>query len=102
MKEYPESLISASLLGQAVAGLVVDSDQIHWILLVVIHHFPIGVNERGSELQALKLIGRLGSATTRRGILKGLALLASFFGCAVGARLVLDPPGSWQCLEQRS
>jgi hypothetical protein len=29
------------------------------------------VNDRGPELQALKLVGRLGSATTRRGILGG-------------------------------
>jgi hypothetical protein len=44
MKKSPESLISASLLRQAVARLVADGDLVHWILLAVIHDLPIGVD----------------------------------------------------------
>jgi hypothetical protein len=44
MKECSESLISASLLRQAVARLVAEMHHIHWILLAVIHDFQIGVD----------------------------------------------------------
>jgi hypothetical protein len=43
-EKSPESLISASLLRQAVARLVADGDLVHWILLAVIHDLPIGVD----------------------------------------------------------
>jgi hypothetical protein len=38
------------------------------VLFVVIHHFPVGVGYRGPDLQALELLQRVESATTRRGI----------------------------------
>jgi hypothetical protein len=53
----------------------VESNQIHWILLAVIHNFLVGENYRGPDLQALKLIGRLRSVTTRRGVLRRGLLL---------------------------
>jgi hypothetical protein len=58
MKEDLESLISASLLRQVVARLVADGDKVHWILLVVVHDLPIGVDLQRIHLVALRLIGR--------------------------------------------
>jgi hypothetical protein len=46
-------------------------DEVHWVLLAVVHHLSVGASDRGPDLQALKLIGRLRSATTRREILRG-------------------------------
>jgi hypothetical protein len=56
MKECPKSLISASLLGQAVARLVVDGHYVHWVLLAVVDHLLAGVNDRRMDLQALQLV----------------------------------------------
>jgi hypothetical protein len=56
MKEYPKSLISASLLGQVVARLVTDGGSVHWVLLAVVDHLPIGMNDQRMDLQALQLI----------------------------------------------
>jgi hypothetical protein len=66
MKECPKSLIGASFLGRVVARLVLKIHQGHWILLAVVHNILVGVNYRGPHLEALNLIGRLWSATTRR------------------------------------
>jgi hypothetical protein len=54
------------------------SNQIYWIFLAVVHNLPIGEDGGSPNLQALKLIGRIGSATLRSGILKrGLLLIAA-------------------------
>ncbi len=45
MKESLEPLISPSLLGEVVAGLVAEGDEVHWVLLAVVHHLPIGVSD---------------------------------------------------------
>jgi hypothetical protein len=74
MKEGPEPLISSSLLGEVVAGLVAEGDVVDWVLLAVVHHLLVGVSDRVPDLQALNLVRRLGSATTRRGILGGRLL----------------------------
>jgi hypothetical protein len=87
MKECLESLISASLLGQAVARLVADGGSIHWVLLAVVDHLPVGVNERRMDLQALQLIRRLGTATMRRRILRGGLLSESAGSCPLGKLL---------------
>jgi hypothetical protein len=52
MKECPESLISASLLGQAIAGFVAKGDKVRWVLLAVVDHIPVGVNDQRMDLQA--------------------------------------------------
>jgi hypothetical protein len=75
MKECPESLISASLLRQVIARLVVEMHYIHGILLAVIHDLPIGVNLQRIHLEALRLIG---STTMRwRGLGGGLILISA-------------------------
>jgi hypothetical protein len=55
-----------------------------WINLIVVDHFPVGVRYRGTNLQALKLIGWLGSATTRRRVLGGGFLSESAGSCPLG------------------
>jgi hypothetical protein len=73
MKECLESLISVSLLRQAVARLVVEMYHIHGILLAIIHDLPIGVDLQRIHLEAFCLIG---STTTRwRGLGEGLLLI---------------------------
>jgi hypothetical protein len=71
MKESPKPLFGALFLVRVVAWHVAESDKVHQILLAVVDLFMIGENCRGPDLQALKLVGRLGSATTRRGVLGG-------------------------------
>jgi hypothetical protein len=56
MKESPESLISAPLLDQVVASLVVEMNHIQEILLAVVHNLSCGVNLRRIYLDALCLI----------------------------------------------
>jgi hypothetical protein len=69
-----ESLISAPLLDQVVASLVMEMHHIQGILLVVVHNFPRGVNLQIIHLEALRLIG---STTTRwRDLGGGLLLVA--------------------------
>jgi hypothetical protein len=88
MKKGPKSLIHDPLLTEVVAWPTLESDGIPQILLVVVNFFPVDVTVRGMDLQALKLIGRFRSATTRRRVLGGGLLLegdgscplASFFG----------------------
>jgi hypothetical protein len=73
IKECPKSLISVSFLGWVVARLVSEIHQGHWILLAIVHNIPVGVNYRGPHLEALNLIERLWSVTTRRrGLGRGL------------------------------
>jgi hypothetical protein len=75
MKECPKYLIGASFLGWVVARLVSEIHQGHWILLAIVHNILVGVNYRGPHLEALNLIGRLWSATTRRrGLRRGLLM----------------------------
>jgi hypothetical protein len=69
MKESPKSLVSALFLVRVVAWPITESDKVHHILLVVVDLFLVGVNYQGPDLQALKLVRRLGSATTRGGLL---------------------------------
>jgi hypothetical protein len=73
-ERIPESLISAPLLDQVVASLVMEMHHIQGILLVVVHNFPRGVNLQIIHLEALRLIG---STTTRwRDLGGGLLLVA--------------------------
>jgi hypothetical protein len=75
MKEGPESLISAPLLDQVVASLVVEMHHIQGILLVVVHNFSRGVNLQRIHLEALHLIK---STTMRwRDLGGGLLLVAA-------------------------
>jgi hypothetical protein len=71
MKVSLEPLISPSLLVEVVAWLVAEGDKVHWVLFAIVHHLPVGVSDREPEIQALKLVGRLVSATMRRRILMG-------------------------------
>jgi hypothetical protein len=87
MKEGPEPLIGPSLLGEIAVGLIAEVDEIHWVLLAVVHHLLVGVSDRGPDLQTLKLIGRLRSATTRRGILGGGLLSVRAGSCPLSKLL---------------
>jgi hypothetical protein len=87
MKESLEPLISPSLIGKVVSGLVVEGDEVHWVLFAIVHHLTVGVSDRRPELQALKLVGRLGSATTRRRILGGGLFSKSAEYCPLGKLL---------------
>jgi hypothetical protein len=87
MKECPKSLVGALFLVRVVAWPISESDKVHRILLAVVDFFPVGVNCRGPDLQALKLIGRLGSATTRRGVLGGGLLSERGMSCPIGKLL---------------
>jgi hypothetical protein len=87
MKESLEPLISPSLLREVIVGLIAEGDEVHWVLLAVVHHLPVGVSDRGPDLQALRLIGRLGSATTRRRILRGGLLSKRVGSCPLGKLL---------------
>jgi hypothetical protein len=86
----PKPLISDPFLGWAVTCFITERDDIPWIHFVVIDNFPIGVSYRGPDLQALILLERVGSATTRRGIL-GRGLLTESVGTSMlGERLGLS------------
>jgi hypothetical protein len=75
MKESPESLISAPLLDQVVASIVVEIHHIQGILLDVVHNLPRGVNLWRIHIEALCLIK---STTMRwRGLEGGLLLVAA-------------------------
>jgi hypothetical protein len=75
MKESLESLISAPLLDQVVASLVVEMHHIQGIFFAVVQNFPRGVNLQRIHLEALRLIG---STTTRwRDLGGGLFLVAA-------------------------
>jgi hypothetical protein len=88
MKEGPKSLIRAPLLAVVVAWHVPESDNVPWTLFVVVDLFPVGVDFRGDDLQALKLVGGAGSATTRR-VLRGGLLSKTAGSRALGNLLVL-------------
>jgi hypothetical protein len=87
MKEGLEPFISSSLLGEVVAGLVTEGDEVHWALLAVVHHLPVCVRDQRPDLQALKLVRRLGCATTRRRILRGELLSERAGSCPLGKLL---------------
>jgi hypothetical protein len=87
MKEGLEPLISPSLLEEVVAGLIMEADEVHWVIIVVVHHLPVDVSDRGPDLQALKLVGRLESVTMRRGILGGGLLSERARSCPLGKLL---------------
>jgi hypothetical protein len=70
VKEGPKPLIGAPFLGLVVTSFITECDDVPWIHFVVIDYFPVGVSYRGPDLQTLILLGRVGSATTRRGILR--------------------------------
>jgi hypothetical protein len=74
-KEGLESLISALLLNQVVASLVVEMHHIQGILLAVVHNISHGVNLRRMHLEALRLIGS--TATRWRDLGGGLLLVAA-------------------------
>jgi hypothetical protein len=78
MKEGLDSLISAPLLDQVVASLVVEMQHIQGILLAVVHNFLCGVNLRRIHLEALRII----RSTTMR-------------WRDLGGRLLLVVVGSW-------
>jgi hypothetical protein len=83
----PEPLIGPSLLGEIVVGLVAEVDEVHWVVLAVVHHLLVGVSDRGPDLQTLKLVGRLRSATKRRGILGGGLLSVRAGSCPLSKLL---------------
>jgi hypothetical protein len=70
MEESPKPLICAPLLVRVVAWPVPEGDDVSQILCVLNDHFLDCVSFRDLNLQALKLLGRVRSATTRRGILE--------------------------------
>jgi hypothetical protein len=75
MKESIESIISAPLLDQVVASLIVEMHHIQGILLAVVHNLSCGVNLQRIHLEALRLIG---STTMRwRDLGGGLLLVAA-------------------------
>jgi hypothetical protein len=75
MKEGPESLISAPLLDQVVASLVVEMHHIQGTLLAIVHNLSCGVNLQRIHHEALCLIG---STTVRwRDLGGGLLLVAA-------------------------
>jgi hypothetical protein len=86
MKEGPESLISAPLLDQVVASLVVEMHHIQGILLTVVHNFSRGVNLWRIHLEALRLIR---STTTRWTDLGGGLLLVAAGPWSLGKLLGL-------------
>jgi hypothetical protein len=86
MKEGPESLISAPLLDQVVASLVVEMHHIQGILLAVVHNLSCGVNLRRMHLEALRLIG---STTMRWRDLGGVLLLVAARAWSLGKLLGL-------------
>jgi hypothetical protein len=87
IKESLKSLISAPFLVGVVACPVVESDKVQRILLAIVDFVPVGVNSRGPDLQALKLVGRLRSATARRGVLDGGLLSERDGSCPFGKLL---------------
>jgi hypothetical protein len=66
MKEGPEPLISPSLLEEVVTWLVADGDKVHWILLAVVHHLPVGVSDGDLIFKHSSSSGDLG-VPSRRG-----------------------------------
>jgi hypothetical protein len=70
LKECPEMLIGAPLLAPVVTCLLTERDDVPWIQLVVVDHFPVGVSDWGPYLQTLILIGCRRSGTTRSGVLR--------------------------------
>jgi hypothetical protein len=90
MKEGPEPLISPSLLREVVAGLVAKGDEVHWVLLAIVHHLSVRMSDWGPDLQELKLVRSLGSATTRRGILGGGLVLKRAGSCPLGKLLSMS------------
>jgi hypothetical protein len=75
MKESPESLISESLLRQAVARLVADGHKVHRILLAIVHDPLCDVDLWRIHLEVLRLIG---STTMRwRDLMGGLLPVAA-------------------------
>jgi hypothetical protein len=87
IEETPKSHVSALSLVRVVAWIITESDKVHRILLAVVDLLPVGINHRGPDLQALKLVGILGSATTRRGVLGGGLLSERAGSCPVGKLL---------------
>jgi hypothetical protein len=71
MKEGWKSVIRAPLLAVVAAWPVPESDYIPRILLIVVNLFLIYVRDQGPNLQALKLLRGVGSATTRRRVFGG-------------------------------
>jgi hypothetical protein len=86
MKESLGSHISAPLLDQVVARLVVEMHHIHGILLAVVHDLLCGVNLCRIHLEALSLIG---STITRWRDLGGGLLLVAAGPWSLGKRLRL-------------
>jgi hypothetical protein len=87
MKEGPESLISAPLLGQVVARLVAEMHHIHGILLAIVYDLPCGVDLQRIHVEALCLIR---STTTRWRDLGGGLLLVAAGSWSLGKLLELD------------
>jgi hypothetical protein len=83
----PSHLVAFSGPSEVVAGLVAEGDKVHWVLLAIFHHLSIGVSDREPDLQALKLVRRLGSVTTRSRILEGGLLSKRARSCSLGKLL---------------
>jgi hypothetical protein len=87
MKEDPKPLICAPLLAMVVAWLVSESDNIPRILLIVVNLFLVDVIDQGPDLQALRLLGGVRSATMRRRVLGGGLLSERDGSCPLGKLL---------------
>jgi hypothetical protein len=70
LKESPKMVAIAPFLGRVVASFLTEYDNIPWINLVVVDHFPVGVSHQGPHLQSLKLFRGVGSGTSRWGVLR--------------------------------
>jgi hypothetical protein len=58
LEESSKTLIGTPFLGYVVASFLTERDNVPWINLIVVDHFPIGVSYRGSHLQAFKFFRR--------------------------------------------
>jgi hypothetical protein len=90
MEGSPKMLIGAPFLGLVVAQDLTKRHDVSWINLVIVDHFPVGVNFRESHLQALKLIGSGRSGTTRWGVLRRGVLMKTVVPCPLGKILELS------------
>jgi hypothetical protein len=87
MEESLKMLIGAPFLRLVVAGNLTLLHYPGGLNLVVVDHFPVGVNFWKSHLQALKLIGRGRCGTMRWGVLGRGVLTKTAGPCPLGKLL---------------
>jgi hypothetical protein len=83
-------LVGATFLGRVVASFLTECDNVPWINLFVVDHFPVGVSYWGPHLEALKLFGRVGSGTMRWGVIRRGFLMKAKGSCPLGKLLRLS------------